>query len=63
MCELKSQSDMAGTEENFQRILDALDSWKCCGAPYLCGVSCQDDELSSALARAHRLVQDRINDG
>ena len=45
-----------------ESLRDHLEPWKCCGAPPMCGIPCQDDELSDCLARAYRLVDKAIKD-
>lgn len=40
-----------------QRWRQALARYACCGAPNLCGASCQDDEQSWLLARAERTIR------
>lgn len=37
-----------------QRMREALARYACCGAPSICGATCQDDEPSALLAWAHR---------
>ena len=48
--------EVAGSAQNLAELRRLLAGWRCCGSPALCGATCQDDELSSVLAAAARLV-------
>jgi hypothetical protein len=41
-------------------VYAALQPFRCCGAPNLCGVPCQDSELSGHLAVAEQLVREEL---
>jgi hypothetical protein len=57
---LRTSVEIAGSDENLKKLLEALEPWKCCGQPQMCSVSCQDDMLSAALALSHTLVKEEI---
>lgn len=53
---------LPGTPENLAALNKLLRGWKCCGAPNLCGATCQDSELSAVLAQAARVVAERLEE-
>ena len=46
----------------YEALLEALKPWKCCGAPGLCGATCQDDEMSATLAKGYELVRQVVDE-